>query len=47
MKSNRKSQEGKADHPDIDAQFNFINGQTKEFQKARFTSIISGYKEKG
>lgn len=32
MKSNRKSQEGKADHPDRDAQFEFINKLTKEFQ---------------
>ena len=34
MKSNRKSQEGKADHPDRDAQFEFINQSTKEFQLA-------------
>jgi hypothetical protein len=34
MKSNRKSQEGKADHPDRDAQFEFINKLTKEFQVA-------------
>ena len=27
MKSNRKSLEGKADHPDRDAQFDFINKQ--------------------
>ena len=33
MKSNRKSMEGKADHPDRDAQFEFINKITKEFQK--------------
>ena len=32
MKSNRKSQEGKADHPDRDAQFEFINNLAKEFQ---------------
>ena len=33
MKSNRKSQEGKEDHPDRDAQFNFINKLAKKFQK--------------
>ena len=33
MKSNRKSLEGKADHPDRDAQFDFINKQVKRFQK--------------
>ena len=32
MKSNRKSQEGKTDHPDRDAQFEFINQLAKEFQ---------------
>jgi hypothetical protein len=34
MKSNRKSLEGKADHPDRDAQFEFINQQAKAFQQA-------------
>jgi hypothetical protein len=34
MKSNRKSQEGKANHPDRDAQFEFINNLAKEFQVA-------------
>ena len=33
MKSNRKSQEGKEDHEDRDAQFNFINEQAKKFQQ--------------
>jgi Rhodopirellula transposase DDE domain len=33
MKSNRKSLEGKADHPDRDAQFEFINEQAKTFQQ--------------
>lgn len=32
MKSNRKSQEGKTEHPDRDSQFEFINKLTKEFQ---------------
>lgn len=46
MKSNRKSQEGKADHPDRDAQFNFINNQTKEFQNAGFPVLSVDTKKK-
>lgn len=34
MKSNRKTQEGKADHPDRDAQFEYINTLTKAFQSS-------------
>lgn len=40
MKSNRKTNEGAREHPDRDAQFNFINEQTKEFQ-ARKSPVLS------
>ena len=33
LKANKKTKEGKEDHPDRDAQFQFINEKTKEFQK--------------
>jgi transposase len=33
LKSNKKTKEGKEDHPDRDAQFQHINKKTKEFQK--------------
>lgn len=33
LKANKKTKEGKADHPERDAQFQFINNQAKEFQK--------------
>lgn len=46
MKSNRKSQEGKEDHPDRDAQFNFINEQTKEFQRQNFPVLSVDTKKK-
>lgn len=46
MKSNRKSQEGKEDHPDRDAQFNFINEKTKEFQQSGFPVLSVDTKKK-
>lgn len=46
MKSNRKSQEGKANHEDRDAQFNFINNQTKEFQDAGLPVLSVDTKKK-
>ena len=46
MKSNRKSQEGKADHEDRDAQFNFINEQAKEFQKQNLPVLSVDTKKK-
>lgn len=33
LKANKKTKEGKADHPDRDAQFQFINEKAKKFQK--------------
>jgi transposase len=33
LKGNKKTKEGKENHPDRDAQFQFINEKTKEFQK--------------
>lgn len=33
LKANKKTKEGKEDHPDRDAQFQFINTKAKEFQK--------------
>ncbi len=33
LKGNKKTKEGKEDHPDRDAQFQFINEKAKEFQK--------------
>ena len=46
MKSNRKSQEGKVDHPDRDAQFNFINTQAKRFQKHNLPALSVDTKKK-
>lgn len=46
MKSNRKSQEGRADHPDRDAQFNFINTQAKRFQKYNLPVLSVDTKKK-
>ncbi len=46
MKSNRKSQEGKADHPDRDAQFEFINKKAKEFQKDKLPVLSVDTKKK-
>ena len=46
MKSNRKSQEGKIDHPDRDAQFNFINEQAKKFQKKNLPVLSVDTKKK-
>jgi hypothetical protein len=46
MKSNRKSQEGKEDHPDRDAQFNFINEQAKKFQKKNLPVLSVDTKKK-
>lgn len=46
MKSNRKSQEGKANHPDRDAQFNFINEQVKEFQHKHLPVLSVDTKKK-
>lgn len=46
MKSNRKSQEGKEDHPDRDAQFNFINKQAKRFQEQALPVLSVDTKKK-
>ena len=35
LKANKKTKEGKDNHPDRDAQFQFINEKAKEFQKAK------------
>jgi len=46
MKSNRKTLEGKADHPDRDAQFNYINEQAQEFQKENLPVLSVDTKKK-
>lgn len=46
MKSNRKTKEGKEDHPDRDAQFDFINQSTKAFQAAGYPVLSIDTKKK-
>lgn len=46
MKYNRKTLEGKEDHPDRDAQFKYINEQTKKFQKQNLPVLSVDTKKK-
>lgn len=40
LQANRKTSEGKADHPDRDAQFHYINGRVKSFLR-KYRPVIS------
>ena len=46
LQANRKTREGTA-HPDRNAQFEYINQQTKAFQKRRQTGDLGGYEKEG
>jgi len=46
LKANKKTKEGKEDHPDRDAQFHFINERAKEFQKNKSPVLSVDTKKK-
>lgn len=46
MQGNRKNSEGKPDHPDRNAQFEFINAQSKKFLKSKCPVISVDTKKK-
>ena len=47
LQSNRKTSEGKENHPDRDEQFQYINEQAKGVSEARGSSDFCGHQEEG